>query len=384
MSARGWVGHGYVSGNRLGRRGRLPAARADLAAVAAERHAAAVRGLPGQEFQGADGNRRVRLRLPGQRQQGTAHPAAGRPAAPAAPPARHLAAAHRLGQGRVGGARHPRLGHAGHRRQPHLVRRIPERLHPRRVPARGNGRAGGGRPHQRRGLPALAGAAQQPAAVGSLRGPGGADGIRADGAAGSAGRRAGTRVRHGAAVTILETTAYRAPLGLLCTDSVSGAAVSDGLVVTAWPAGNPGAARTPVPSTVSAVLVFGRLPGLTCAVLANDPHNPQWPAASLAFEVRVTDPLGRYLPELMLVTVTGGTLATPLLYSAPARPAPAGFAAVNGEVWSTVTSRPAAWAVVKITSDTDTYLTLTDQLGRYVAYFPYPEALPPLTGSPPS
>jgi hypothetical protein len=185
-------------------------------------------------------------------------------------------------------------------------------------------------------------------------------------------------------VTILETTAYRAPFGLLCTDSVSGAAVSDGLVVTAWPAGNPGAARTPVPSPVSAVLVFGRLPGLTCAVLANDPHNPQWPAASLAFEVRVTDPLGRYLPELMLVTVTGGTLATPLLYSAPARPAPAGFAAVNGEVWSTVTSRPAAWAVVKITSDTDTYLTLTDQLGRYVAYFPYPEALPPLTGSPPS
>jgi hypothetical protein len=185
-------------------------------------------------------------------------------------------------------------------------------------------------------------------------------------------------------VTILETTAYRAPLGLLCTDSVSGAAVADGLVVTAWPAGNPEAARTPVPSPVSAVLVFGRLPGLTSTVLANDPHSPQWPAASLAFEVRVTDPLGRYLPELMLVTVTGGTLASARLYSAPARPAPAGFAVVSGEVWSTVTSRPAPWAVVKIKSGTDFYLTLADQLGRYVAYFPYPEALPPLTGSPPT
>ena len=34
-------------------------------------------------------------------------------------------------------------------------------------------------------------------------------------------------------------------------------------------------------------------------------------------------------------------------------------------------------------SDAGTYPTLADQLGRYVAYLPYPEALPPLTGSPP-
>lgn len=185
-------------------------------------------------------------------------------------------------------------------------------------------------------------------------------------------------------MTILETTAYRAPLGLQCTDSVSGAAVADGLVVTAWPAGNPEAARTPVPSPVSAVLVFGRLPDLTSTVRTNDPNSPQWPAASLPFEVRVTDSLGRYLPELIAVTVTGGTLATPLLYSSPARPAPGGFAAVSGEVWSTVTSKPAGWAVVQVASGADTYVTLADQLGRYVVYFPYPEALPPLTGSPPA
>ena len=53
-------------------------------------------------------------------------------------------------------------------------------------------------------------------------------------------------------------------------------------------------------------------------------------------------------------------------------------------MWSTVTSGPAAWAVVQVATGADTYLTLADQLGRYVAYFPYPEALPPLTGSPPS
>ena len=34
-------------------------------------------------------------------------------------------------------------------------------------------------------------------------------------------------------------------------------------------------------------------------------------------------------------------------------------------------------------SDAGTYLTLADQLGRYVVYLPYPEALPPLGASPP-
>jgi hypothetical protein len=39
--------------------------------------------------------------------------------------------------------------------------------------------------------------------------------------------------------------------------------------------------------------------------------------------------------------------------------------------------------VVQIVAGATTYTTLADQLGRYVVYLPYPEALPPLTGSPP-
>ena len=184
----------------------------------------------------------------------------------------------------------------------------------------------------------------------------------------------------------LETTAYRAALGLQFIDSVGGASVADGLVVTAWPAGAPWDARTAAQSPISTIMGFGRLPGLASyeSATTQDPETFTWspPETGRPFEVRVTDPFGRYLPELISVTVPRSTLATPLLFSAPARPAPSGFAAVSGEV-STDTSEPAAWAMVQIKSGSDTYLTLADQLGRYVAYFPYPEALPPLTGSPP-
>ena len=182
-----------------------------------------------------------------------------------------------------------------------------------------------------------------------------------------------------------ETIAYRAPLGLQFTDSVGGASITDGLVVTAWPAGDPGSARLATQSPVSTIMGFGRLPGLASYEEARtDPGTFSWaaPGAGRPFEVRVADPYGRYLPELLAVTVPSSALVTPLLFSAPARPVPSGFAAVGGEV-STTTSGPAGWAVVQVTAGAGTYLTLADQLGRYVVYLPYPEALPPLNASPP-
>ena len=184
----------------------------------------------------------------------------------------------------------------------------------------------------------------------------------------------------------LETTAYRAALGLQFIDSVGGGSVADGLVVTAWPAGAPWDARTAAQSPISTIMGFGHLPGLASyqSAITQDPDTVTWPPPGTGrpFEVRVVDPFGRYLPELIALTVPRSTLASPLLFSALARPVPSGFAAVSGEV-STVTSGPAAWAAVQIMAGGDTYLTLADQLGRYVAYFPYPEALPALTGSPP-
>jgi hypothetical protein len=188
-------------------------------------------------------------------------------------------------------------------------------------------------------------------------------------------------------MSVLETTAYRAPLSLQFTDSVSGSPVADGLVVTGWPVGDPGAARLAAWSPASPILGFGRLPGLARYEEARteDPATFAWPAPgqALPFEVRVNDSLGRYLPELLAITVPQPSLATPVLYSAPTRPVPSGFATVSGEVRTAATAEPAAWAVVQIDADSASYVTLADQLGRYVVFLPYPEALPPLGGSPP-
>jgi hypothetical protein len=187
-------------------------------------------------------------------------------------------------------------------------------------------------------------------------------------------------------MSVLEAIFYRAPLGLQFADSATGVPVADGLVVTAWPAGDPGSARQAAQSPLSAILGFARLPGLARYEEARtgDPATFSWPAAGpgAAFEVRVTDPVGRYLPELLAVTVPAATLVTPALYSAPARPAPAGFATISGEVHSAATGSPAAWAVVQVDADSASYTTLADQNGRYLVYLPYPEALPPLGGSP--
>ncbi len=187
-------------------------------------------------------------------------------------------------------------------------------------------------------------------------------------------------------MNVLETIVYRAPLGLQFTDAATGTPGADGLVVTAWPAGDPGSARRAAESPVSATLGFGRLPGLARYEEARteDPATFSWPPdTGLPFEVRVTDPLGRYLPELLTLTVPQPALVTPALYSAPARPAPSGFATVSGEVHAAATGAPAAWAVIQVDADSASYTTLADQLGRYLVYLPYPEALPPLAGSPP-
>jgi len=189
-------------------------------------------------------------------------------------------------------------------------------------------------------------------------------------------------------MTTQETIAYRAPLGLRLIDSATGAPAADGLTATAWPAGDPGSARQAAQSPVSPILGFWRLPGLAryAEARTGDPGTFSWPAPGpgLPYEVRITDPLGRYLPELLAVNVPQPALVTQVLYSAPTRPAPSGFAIVSGEVHVTATADPAAWAAITVDTGAASYTTLADQLGRYLVHLPYPEALPPLGGSPPS
>jgi hypothetical protein len=187
---------------------------------------------------------------------------------------------------------------------------------------------------------------------------------------------------------LLETTAYRAPLSLQFVDSVGGTLIADGLSVTAWPAGDPEATRPAQRSPVSTILGFGRLPGLLFYEEAtlDSPPSPGWspPGPGRPFVVRVEDTLGRYLPELLALTLPQAGLVSPPLFSAPSRPAPSGWAAVRGEVWSQPTTTPASWAIVTVLAGTSSYQAIADWLGRFVLYLPYPEALPPLNLPPPA
>lgn len=186
---------------------------------------------------------------------------------------------------------------------------------------------------------------------------------------------------------ILETTGYRAPLALRGVDAVTGADVTDGLVALAWPAGNPAAAKAARHSPVSALLGFGRLPGLYAqefAVAAGD-ATPTFPALDpLPFVVTVTDTLGRFLPEVLSVEAPRTTPVQVTLYSTPARPRPSGWATVYGEVSLDASGAPSAWALVRLTSGALVYQTVGDERGRFLFCLPYPEALPVLAGSPPA
>ena len=185
---------------------------------------------------------------------------------------------------------------------------------------------------------------------------------------------------------ILETTSYRAPLALRGIDSISGADVGDGLIAIAWPQGDPTRARTAAPSPVSSLLGFGMLPGLHVEELAAaDPGATPSGPVLLPFVVTVTDTLGRFLPEAMVVQAPVTAPVDVLLYSAPARPRPPGWATVYGEVHVDLDGTPAAWALLEITDGTAAYCykTVSDEVGRFLFYLPYPEALPPLVDSPP-
>lgn len=184
----------------------------------------------------------------------------------------------------------------------------------------------------------------------------------------------------------LETVAYRAPLALRVTDASTGGAVADGLVATAWPAGDPTAARTARKSTISELLGFGTLPGLRSLELAaakgdNRPTFP--PVQRRPFVVRVLDTFARFLPQLITVDVPRSSALDVALFSAPGRPRLPGWATVSGEVHVSGNGAATAWAVIRLDDGASTFDAVTDEAGRFLIYLPYPEALPPLAGNPP-
>jgi hypothetical protein len=144
--------------------------------------------------------------------------------------------------------------------------------------------------------------------------------------------------------------------------------------------------RTARRSAVSATLSFATLPGQRAQELAKviGDGPVTYPAATPApFLVSVVDTQRRYLPTLFEIPVPQVAPVSVLLYAAQARPRPAGWGAIQGEVHRSSDGSALGWALVDVTLSAITRTALCDERGRFLLYLPYPESLPALSGTPP-
>lgn len=188
-------------------------------------------------------------------------------------------------------------------------------------------------------------------------------------------------------VKVLERQAYRTPLAVMCVDGVSGITVSDALVVTAWRQADQAGFYTARRSPLSGIHSFGNLPGLWSyshrVLPAGGPGT--WPAFTPeAWSVSVVDTASRYLPVAVLAQVPVSAPITVPLSSAPSRTVGDAIGVVRGEIHDAGSGDPLGWALVRIDDGSAVYQTVADELGRFRVQAPYPQALPPLAGSPPS
>jgi hypothetical protein len=168
------------------------------------------------------------------------------------------------------------------------------------------------------------------------------------------------------ALQILERLTLVAPLGIGFWDTVADMAIGAGLTVVAYPRDNP-AHRVPVLPNRSGVYAAAHLPRLREAEQGSgDAAYWQAPPPRRPFIIEVDDPARRFhpcqfavdLPMRGLVTLDCAALDSPLasppagashvpLYSAPARPVPAGMAVLRASLCDTQSGQPGAWAVVE-------------------------------------
>jgi hypothetical protein len=203
---------------------------------------------------------------------------------------------------------------------------------------------------------------------------------------------------------VLDHLTMVAPLGLRFWDRVSGRAVTDGLVVTAYPLGQPDSRRR-VQACVnpSGVFVFQHLPGLQRVEQgAGDENYWSSPPARRAFIVEVFDLQRRFQPFLLdadlpvhnLFEVECGVVQSPPLsvpatvplFSSASRPLPGPMAVLRADLWDPLAGKdgqPAAWAMIRARLAGHPPVTgMADADGRLALLFPYPEPVDLLPESP--
>jgi hypothetical protein len=197
-----------------------------------------------------------------------------------------------------------------------------------------------------------------------------------------------------------ERVAITCPLGIRLIDIATRRVASDDLLVEAYPPQNVFKRVTGVPNR-SGVWGFHRLAGLQHFEYSPDDEKRWTPETQKRrFAIEVSDGQGRFLPcriftdvPQRVLTLEGELVSPPLpslwsipLYSSPARPVPGGLAVVRAEIYEAEGGKPAAWALVEISTNvldrTVTAQGVTDDKGRLALIFPYPEPANVNLGSP--
>jgi hypothetical protein len=188
----------------------------------------------------------------------------------------------------------------------------------------------------------------------------------------------------------VERVSIVAPLGIRFWDPAFDVQVSDGLTVTAYPAGSWRPATSAF-CTPGGVYAFQLLPGLhDIEYPQGDPVSPGSLPAISRFLIEVTDTASRFLPVVFLVDApfsgifptdvpqAAGATAPPgfYLFSAPTRagsPLTALVRAQLSERLDQTNERPAAYAVMEIgTPAGNDWIGLADDRGAVALLFPYP------------
>ncbi|RME10989.1 MAG: hypothetical protein D6802_07950 [Ardenticatenia bacterium] len=188
---------------------------------------------------------------------------------------------------------------------------------------------------------------------------------------------------------LVETVHRFTTLGIRFRDATTSGIISDGLSATAWPATATTARRTAF-RTSGHALAFRGLPGLASVEYPDGSPAP----TPRDYIIEVRDARRRFLPVAMRIALPlpygglyrpggDGTPADFYLFSSPARaPLPA-VAIVHATLEDAAHNTPAAWAMLEIAINGETFYGFSHTNGQVLAMFPYPAFTAPPEHGPP-
>lgn len=182
-------------------------------------------------------------------------------------------------------------------------------------------------------------------------------------------------------VRVLEHVVQRVGLAVRLTDLATGAPVTEGITVTAWPAGRPAHAVRTATVTAQGVAGFPLLPGLR-RFEDGSTERDDWFASPIVhppvpFVVRIDDATGAHLPVVREVLVPTAAPVDVALPRSPTAAVPSGHLAVVATVVTDIAdpASTAPWSVVSVRIGTHVTGGVADDRG--VVVVPVPRTVAP-------